>query len=46
MSKLQGEVDELKLKIFDLSGSVETKAERADVVPIPFLKEDLKNMKN
>lgn len=46
VSKLQGEIDGIKLKIFDLAGSIETKAERADVVPIPYLREDLKNQKN
>ncbi len=38
-------MEHTKLKVFDLATAVETKAERADVVPLAFLREDVTALK-
>lgn len=42
---MQGEMENINLKIFDLSANNEMKADREDVVPVPFIKEDLESLK-
>lgn len=41
MEKVQSDMESTNLKIFDLSANIEMKADREDVVPVPFIKEDL-----